>query len=379
MHINEGVAMRVGIVKEVKQAEYRVAMHAAGVAELRRRGHDVLIERGAGVNSGIDDSQYEDAGAHLVDSADEVWGESDLLLKVKEPLEEEFSRLRQEQILFTYLHLAASRACTDALMQAGTTAIAYEMVRDERGTLPLLAPMSQVAGRLAAQVAAYHLMSAYGGSGVLMGGVPGTRRAKVTVVGGGVVGEQAAVMARGLGADVTIVDINPARLAQLDLAHGGQIATRFSTQHDIAELVTDSDVVIGAVLIPGKAAPRLITTDMITSMRPGSIVVDVAIDQGGCTEASKPTTHKDPTFRVGETTMYCVANMPGAVSTTSTAALANATLPYVLHLADHGLEGIAHHPGLLSGLSTHRGKLAHTEVAEAFGLEATEPRELLQH
>lgn len=370
--------MRVGIVKEVKQAEYRVAMHAAGVAELIKRGHDVLVEKDAGRGASIENADYEAVGATLVDEASDVWAQADVLLKVKEPLEEEFSRMRAGQILFTYLHLSANEPCTRALLDSGITSVAYEMVRDKRGALPLLAPMSQVAGRLAAQVAAYHLMAPYGGSGVLLGGVPGTRRANVTVVGGGVVGEQAAMIAKGLGATVTIVDINPARLAELDTVHGGSINTRFSTAHDIATLVADSDAVIGAVLLPGRAAPKLITTEMIESMRPGSIVVDVAIDQGGCTEASRPTTHAEPTFQVGGTTMYCVANMPGAVSATSTAALANATLPYVLTLADGGTDAIANDPGLLGGLSTHRGKLAQPEVADTFGMQAHDPTALLQ-
>lgn len=369
--------MRVGIPKEVKQAEFRVAMHAAGVAELVKRGHEVAVETGAGANAGFSDEAYEAAGATIAPSADAVWEHADLILKVKEPLEEEFSRMRDGQFLFTYLHLSANEACTRALLDSGITSIAYEMVRNQRGALPLLSPMSQVAGKLAGQVAAYHLMSPYGGSGILMGGVPGTRRAKVTVVGGGVVGEQAAIVAQGLGAEVTIMDINPDRLAQLEVAHSGAINTRFSTAHDIAELVADSDAVIGAVLLPGKAAPKLITSAMIESMREGSVVVDVAIDQGGCTEPSRPTTHADPTFRVGGTTMYCVANMPGAVSTTSTAALANATLPYVLKLADGGLGAIGSDPGLLSGLSTHKRALAHSVVAETFGMEATEPTELL--
>lgn len=369
--------MRVGIAKEVKQAEFRVAMHAAGVEELTRRGHDVVVEAGAGKGAGTPDDEYKAAGATIVNGPDEVWSTSDLVLKVKEPLPEEYARMREGQILFTYLHLSASEECTDALLNSGVTSVAYEMVKDKNGALPLLAPMSQVAGRLAAQVAAYHLMSPYGGSGVLMGGVPGTRRAKVTVVGGGVVGEQAAIMARGAGADVTIVDINPARLAQLDLMHEGRISTRFSTAKDLAELVADSDAVVGAVLLPGKAAPKLVTRPMIESMRPGSIVVDVAIDQGGCTEVSRPTTHAEPTFQVGETTMYCVANMPGAVSTTSTAALANATLPYVLKLADGGIDAIKNDQALLNGLSTHRGQLAHREVAETFGRTAVEPLELL--
>lgn len=370
--------MRVGIVKEIKQAEYRVAMHAAGVAELVKLGHEVLVEKGAGRGASIEDADYEAAGATLAEGADGVWEQADLLLKVKEPLEEEFPRMREGQILFTYLHLSANEPCTRALLDSKITSVAYEMVRDKRGMLPLLAPMSQVAGRLAAQVAAYHLMAPYGGSGVLMGGVPGTRRANVTVVGGGVVGEQAAVIAKGLGANVTIVDINPARLAELDTVHGGSIHTRFSTAHDIAALVADSDVVIGAVLLPGRAAPKLVTTEMIESMRPGSIVVDVAIDQGGCTEASRPTTHAEPTFQVGGTTMYCVANMPGAVSATSTAALANATLPYVVKLADGGTDAIVNDPGLLGGLSTHRGKLAQSEVAETFSMQAHDPAALLQ-
>lgn len=362
--------MKVGIVKEIKQAEFRVGMHADGVRELVRRGHEVLVEKGAGLRAGIPDSAYEAAGATIGKDADAVWGASEMIIKVKEPLQEEYHRMREGQILFTYLHLAASRECTEALLERSVTSVAYEMVKTAQGTLPLLAPMSQVAGRLATQVAAYHLMSPYGGSGVLMGGVPGTRPARVAVVGGGVVGEQAALMALGLGADVTILDVNPARLTQLDLAHGGRIKTRFSTATSIEELVTDADAVIGAVLIPGKAAPKLITADMIRAMRPGSIVVDVAIDQGGCTEVSTPTTHASPTFTVGETTVYCVANMPGAVSQTSTSALANATLPYAVAIADGGLAGILQHPELKLGLSTHRGALLHSEVGEAHGIDA---------
>lgn len=369
--------MKVGIVKEIKAAEYRVAMHAAGVKELVNRGHEVLVETGCGLRAGIKDSAYEDAGAKIIPQAAEVWAQADLLLKVKEPLADEYHLLRSGQILFTFLHLAASRSCTEALLASGTTSVAYEMVRTERGTLPLLAPMSQVAGRLAAQVASYHLLAPYGGSGVLMGGVPGARKAKVVVIGGGVVGEQAAVTADGLGADVTIVDINPERLAQLDSLYGGRISTRYSTQADVAELVQHADVVIGAVLIPGKAAPKLISKAMIESMRPGSVVVDVAIDQGGCTEVSRPTTHLEPTFRQGTTTMYCVANMPGAVSTTSAYALANATLPYVLKLADGGLEAIKSDRALLHGLSTHKGILAHAEVAEAHDISYQSAAEIL--
>lgn len=371
--------VKIGIVREIKNNEYRVAMHHAGVEELIRSGHEVVVEKDAGVNAGFTNTDYEGAGAQIADTAESVWGEADLLLKVKEPLESEYGYLREDQILFTYLHLAASRSLTQALLAAKTPALAYEMVKGSDGSLPLLAPMSIIAGRLSAQVAAHQLMSPFGGTGVLMGGAPGTARAKVLVVGGGVVGEQAAIVAAGMGASVTVLDINSARLADLDRTHGTRISTGFSNAQAIDTLAREADVVVGSVLLPGRAAPKLIKRETIEAMRPGSIVIDVAIDQGGCTEVSRPTTHDDPTFRVGNATVYCVANMPGAVARTASVALAGASLPYVRALANGGIEGIAGHPGLLSGFSTFRGELLHEEVAEAHGLPYRSAEEVLAH
>ena len=369
--------MKIGIVREIKNNEYRVSMHHAGVEELIRSGHEVIVETDAGVNAGFTNRDYDQAGARIATTAKEVWEEAELLLKVKEPLESEYGFLREDQLLFTYLHLAASRPLTDALLEAKTPALAYEMVRGSDGSLPLLAPMSIIAGRLAAQVAAHQLMSPFGGTGVLMGGAPGTARAKVLVVGGGIVGEQAALVAAGMGASVTVLDINSSRLADLDRIHGTRISTGFSNAQAIDTLARDADVVVGSVLLPGRAAPKLLKRETIEAMRPGSIVIDVAIDQGGCTEVSSPTTHDDPTFRVGNATVYCVANMPGAVARTASVALAGASLPYVRALANGGIAGIAGHAGLLSGFSTYRGELLHTEVAESHGRESRDARTML--
>jgi alanine dehydrogenase len=363
-------AMRVGVPTEIKNNENRVALTPAGVHELVRRGHEVAIQAGAGLGATIADEDFTAAGATILPTADEVWAFGDLLLKVKEPIAEEYPRLRSDQVLFTYLHLAASRPCTDALLAAGTTAIAYETVQLPDRSLPLLSPMSEVAGRLSAQVGAAQLMSPNGGSGILMGGVPGTPKAKVVVIGGGVAGEHAAANALGMGAEVTVVDLSLPRLRQLEGQYSG-LKTAVSTVYTISALVKEADLVIGSVLIPGAAAPKLVTDAMVATMKPGSVLVDIAIDQGGCFEGSRPTTHDEPTFQVHNSTYYCVANMPGAVSQTSTQALTNATMPYVLRLADLGWSAaIAADPALAKGFSTHSGELYNTEVAEALGYQA---------
>jgi alanine dehydrogenase len=366
--------MLVGIPTEIKNNENRVAITLAGVHELVVRGHEVLIEKGAGIGSGISDDAYAGVGARLVPTADEVWAESELLLKVKEPIEVEYPRLRAGQTLFTYLHLAASRPCTDALLAAGTTAIAYETVQLPNRMLPLLQPMSEVAGRMSIQIGAYHLMRSHGGAGMLLGGVPGTPKAKVVVIGGGVAGEHAAANALGLEADVTIIDISIPRLRELEARFNGALQTRASTTYDITEAIRDADLVIGSVLIPGEKAPKLVTDAMVATMKPGSVLVDIAIDQGGCFEGSRPTTHDDPTFAVHDSIYYCVANMPGAVPGTSTRALTNATLPYVVALADKGWRtAITDDPSLALGLNTHAGQVTNEGVAAAFGMKAHAP------
>jgi alanine dehydrogenase len=369
--------MRVGVPTEIKNNENRVALTPAGVHELVRRGHDVVIQSGAGVGAQISDELYVEAGATMLATAQEVWAAGDLLLKVKEPIAEEYPLMRRDQVLFTYLHLAASRPCTDALLAAGTTAIAYETVQLPDRTLPLLSPMSEVAGRLAAQVGANQLMSPNGGGGVLMGGVAGTAKAKVVVIGGGVAGEHAAANSLGMGAEVTVVDLSIPRLRQLEAQYTG-LKTAVSTSYAIAQLVREADLVIGSVLIPGAAAPKLVTDAMVADMKPGSVLVDIAIDQGGCFEGSRPTTHDDPTFTVHNSTYYCVANMPGAVSKTSTQALTNATLPYVLQIADKGwIDAVRASEPLSKGVSTHDGALYNHEVAEALGYESKQLVSLL--
>ncbi|WP_319445376.1 MULTISPECIES: alanine dehydrogenase [unclassified Mycobacterium] len=374
--------MRVGVPTEIKNNEYRVAITPAGVAELTRRGHEVLIQAGAGDGSAISDRDFKAAGAQVVDTADEVWAEADLLLKVKEPIEAEYGRMRKGQTLFTYLHLAASKPCTDALMASGTTSIAYETVQtagpDGSVALPLLAPMSEVAGRLAAQVGAYHLMRTHGGRGVLMGGVPGVAPAKVIVIGGGMAGDNAAAVAMGMGAHVTVFDLNVNILRKIDAEYGGSIETRYSATLELEEAVKQADLVIGAVLVPGAKAPKLVTNAMVSHMKSGAVLVDIAIDQGGCFEDSRPTTHDDPTFNVHETVFYCVANMPGAVPRTSTFALTNATMPYVLKLADKGWQAAcAADPALAKGLSTHEGALLSEQVATDLALPFTDPATVL--
>jgi alanine dehydrogenase len=370
--------MQVGIPTEVKNNENRVAATPAGVHELVRRGHDVLVQAGAGLGSGITDADYLEAGATIVATADEVWGAADLLLKVKEPIAEEYGRMRADQTLFTYLHLAASRPCTDALVASGTTAIAYETVQLPNRQLPLLQPMSEVAGRLSTQVGAYHLMRAAGGRGILLGGVPGTPKARVVVIGGGVAGEHAAANALGMGADVTIIDLSIPRLRELEVRFGGQVQTRVSSTYEIAAQLRDADLVIGSVLIPGAQAPKLVTDEMVATMKKGSVLVDIAIDQGGCFEGSRPTTHDDPTFAVHDSVYYCVANMPGAVPETSTRALTNATLPYVIALADKGWKrALAEDPALALGLNVHGGQVTNPHVAAALEMPLTPVADVL--
>src|SRR4051794_5859614 len=370
--------MRVGIPTEIKNNEFRVAITPAGVAELVHRGHDVLVQAGAGDGSALSDSDYKAVGAQIVDTADEVWAEADLLLKVKEPIEAEYGRMRKGQTLFTYLHLAASKPCTDALMASGTTSIAYETVQTADGALPLLAPMSEVAGRLASQVGAYHLMRTHGGRGVLMGGVPGVAPANVVVIGGGMAGDNAAAVAKGMGARVTVFDLNINTLRKIDAEYGGSIETRYSSRLDLEDAVKEADLVIGAVLVPGAKAPKLVTNSTVAHMKSGSVLVDIAIDQGGCFEDSRPTTHDDPTFAVHDTVFYCVANMPGAVPRTSTFALTNATMPYVLKLADKGWQAACKaDPALAKGLSTHQGALLSEQVATDLDLPYTDPARIL--
>jgi len=370
--------MRVGIPTEIKNNEFRVAITPAGVAELVHRGHEVLIQAGAGEGSAISDADFKRAGAQMITSVDEVWEDADLLLKVKEPIEAEYARLRKGQTLFTYLHLAASKPCTDALMASGTTSIAYETVQLADGSLPLLAPMSEVAGRLAAQVGAYHLMRTHGGRGVLMGGVPGVAPANVVVIGGGMAGDNAAAVAKGMGARVTVFDLNINALRKIDAEYGGSIETRYSSRLDLDDAIKEADLVIGAVLVPGAKAPKLVTNSTVAHMKSGAVLVDIAIDQGGCFEDSRPTTHDDPTYAVYDTLFYCVANMPGAVPRTSTYGLTNATMPYVLKLADKGWRAAcAADPALARGLSTHEGSLLSEQVATDLDLPFTDPATLL--
>lgn len=360
--------MKIGIPREIKNHEYRVAITPAGAHELTTRGHEVIIEAGAGTGSSFADADYKAAGAQIYADANDVWKEADLLLKVKEPIAEEYGRLRRGQTLFTYLHLAASKACTDALLASGTTSIAYETVTAPDGSLPLLAPMSEVAGRLAPQAGAYHLMASGGGRGVLMGGVPGVKPAKVVVIGAGVSGRNAVAIAHGMHAEVTVLDLNIRALRAIDDQYRGTVKTIVSNSFELEQAVLGADMVIGAVLVPGAKAPTLISNDLVARMKPGSVLVDIAIDQGGCFADSTPTTHADPTYRVHESVFYCVANMPGAVPRTSTYALTNATLPYVVALADLGFEAaVAADSGLAAGLSTHEGELLSASVAAAFG------------
>ncbi|GAA1684550.1 alanine dehydrogenase [Nonomuraea maheshkhaliensis] len=370
--------MKVGVPREVKNSEYRVALTPAGVHELVRHGHRVFVEADAGVGSAIPDADFAGAGAVLVPCADELWGAADLVMKVKEPVAEEYHRLRRGQVLFTYLHLAASAACTRALLDSGCTAVAYETVQTPGGALPLLAPMSEVAGRLAAQVGAYHLMRSQGGRGVLMGGVSGVRAAHVVVIGAGVSGMNAAAIALGMQAEVMLLDKNIDKLRQADLIYQGHCQTIASNMLEIERAVLEADLVIGAVLVPGAKAPELVSNDLVSRMKPGSVLVDISIDQGGCFADSRPTTHERPTYRVHDSLFYCVANMPGAVPNTSTFALTNVTLPYALTIADLGWRrAMREDASLAAGLNTHEGRLTSRPVAQAHDLEWTPPREIL--
>ena len=370
--------MKIGVPREVKNHEYRVAITPAGVHELVRGGHEVYVEQDAGGGSLIPDADFVAAGAKILPSPDDVWQTGDLILKVKEPVAEEYHRMRGGQVLFTYLHLAASRECTDALLKSGITAIAYETVQLPDGSLPLLAPMSEVAGRMAPQVGAHHLQRDGGGRGVLMGGVSGVYAAKVVVLGAGVSGMNAAAIALGMQAKVLLVDKNVAKLRQADAIYQGHCQTVASNSYEIERACVDADLVIGAVLVPGARAPKLVTNDLVARMRPGSVLVDISIDQGGCFEDSRPTTHAQPTYRVHDSVFYCVANMPGAVPHTSTYALTNVTLPYALEIANRGWrEALGGDASLAPGLNTHAGSVTCAPVAEAHGLAAVPLAEVL--
>ncbi|HSI94273.1 MAG TPA: alanine dehydrogenase [Jiangellaceae bacterium] len=364
--------MLVGIPTEVKNNEFRVAITPAGVNELVRNGHQVVIQRGAGLGSSISDEEYVGAGARIADDPDEVWGSAEVVLKVKEPVPEEYDRMRSDQVLFTYLHLAASRECTQALLDARITAIAYETVQLPDGSLPLLAPMSEVAGRMATQVGAHILERAQGGRGILLGGVPGVKAAKVVVIGAGVAGINAAEIALGMQADVWILDRNVGRLREVDRVYRGHAQTITSNLYEVEKAVRDADMVVGAVLVPGARAPKLVSNQLVAQMRPGSVLVDIAIDQGGCFEDSRPTTHASPTYRVHDSLFYCVTNMPGAVPHTSTYALTNVTLPYAVELANRGWrEALRRDPALAMGLNTHDGQVTYGPVAEAHEMDST--------
>ena len=360
--------MIIGIPKELKNNEFRVAATPSGVHAYVVAGHTVLVEKNAGAGSAISDDEYVKAGASIIDSADEIWQKADLIQKVKEPIEIEYKRMRKGQILFTYLHLAANKLCTQAIIDSGITAIAYETVEVD-GQLPLLAPMSEVAGRMSIQVGAAALEASRGGRGVLLGGVPGVRPGKVVVIGAGVVGVAAATIAHGMRADVTVMDLDLKRLAQIDQIFAGNVKTLASSEYEIEKEVTQADLVIGAVLVHGAKAPKLVSNELVKKMKPGSVLVDVAIDQGGCFADSKPTTHQEPTFKVHDSIFYCVANMPGAVPATSTYALANATIKYGLALANKGWEkALADDVHLAKGLNVHEGKIMYGAVAKAHNL-----------
>jgi len=370
--------MRVGVPSEVKDHEYRVAITPAGVQELVRHGHSVHVEQDAGAGSAILDDEYLAAGATILASADDVWAAAELVLKVKEPVAAEYHRLRHDLVLFTYLHLAASRECTEALLGAGTTAVAYETVQLADGSLPLLAPMSEVAGRMAPQVGAHCLERGAGGRGVLMGGVSGVYAAKVVVLGAGVSGMNAAAIALGMQAEVLLLDRNVARLREADRIYQGHLQTVASNAYEVERAVLDADLVIGAVLVPGAKAPTLVTDELVGRMRPGAVLVDISVDQGGCFESTRPTTHSNPTFAVQGCLFYCVANMPGAVPHTSTYALTNVTLPYALEIANRGLPAaVSADPALALGVSTVAGHLVSAPVAEAHGLPVASLAEVL--
>lgn len=361
--------MRIGVAKEIKPDEYRVALTPAGARELGQRGHEVLVEAGAGVGSRFPDAEYEAVGARLT-TVDDVWATADMVLKVKEPLPDEFGRLRDGLVLFTYLHLAADETLTRALLASGATCIAYETVETDDSRLPLLAPMSEVAGRLATQMGAWALEKAQGGRGILLGGVPGVAPAKVVVLGGGIVGYNAALIAVGMQADVWVLDKSVERMRDLEMMLDGRITLAMSNRLQIDQAIRNADLVIGAVLVPGARAPKLVTRDQLAELRPGTVLVDVAIDQGGCFETSHPTTHSDPIYEVDGIVHYCVSNMPGAVPVTSTFALMNVTLPYVEAIADHGVRAaIARDPALARGVNVLDGNLTYEAVADAHGLD----------
>jgi alanine dehydrogenase len=363
--------MRIGVAKEIKPQEYRVALTPAGALELVQRGHEVLVETGAGTGSSFPDDAYRAAGARLA-SVDDVWGEAELLLKVKEPIEPEYTRLRDDLVLFTYLHIAADEPLTRALVHSGITAIAYETVETDRGALPLLAPMSEIAGRLSAQAGADHLEKPKGGRGILLGGVAGVAPARVLVIGGGMVGYNAAVIALGMGAQVTILERSVERMRYLEQILSGRVQLLMSSALQLEESIKDADLTIGAVLIPGALAPKLVTREMLSAMKESSVFVDVAIDQGGCAETSRPTTHDDPVYTVDGVIHYCVANMPGAVPITSTRALTNVTLPYVEQLADHGtVAAVRANPELGRGVNVIAGKVTYEAVGEAHDMPYT--------
>jgi alanine dehydrogenase len=372
------VAVKVGIPREVKNNEYRVAITPAGVNEFVRHGHEVFVESQAGQGSSITDDEFAAAGATILPNADDVWAEGDLILKVKEPIKEEYDRMRRGQVLFTYLHLAASRECTQELLDRGVTGIAYETVELPDNSLPLLAPMSEVAGRLAPQVGSYHLMRSGGGRGVLMGGVPGVYAAKVVVIGAGVSGMNAAAIALGMQAEVLLLDKNIAKLRAADADYRGHLQTVASNAYEIEKAVLDADLVVGAVLVPGAKAPTLITNELVSRMKKGSVLVDISIDQGGCFEDSRPTTHADPVYQVHDSMFYCVANMPGAVPHTSTYALTNVTLPYAVELANLGWrEALRKDRSLALGLNTFDGHVTYGPVADAHGMSTVKLDEVL--